>query len=68
MYQGIVRAVTSTFVALAWLWILSERMVSFQTGETKFVFGSNLRSVRRHFIKKDATLPQRTVVFAHDTA
>ena len=56
------RAVTFIFVALAWVRTLSERMVSFQTGETKFVFGNNLCSVGPRFITK-----QWMVVFAHNT-
>ena len=61
------RAVTSIFVALAWLRTLSERMVSFQAGEAKFVFVNNLCFVCRPFIKEHATAPQWMVVFAHDT-
>ena len=61
------RAVTSIFVALAWLRTLSERMVSFQAGETKFGFGNSHCSVGGPFIKKHATVPQRMVVFAHNT-
>ena len=61
------RAVKTFFVALPWLRTLSERMVSFQTGEIKFVLGNNLCSLGRRFIKEHAIAPQRMNVFEHNT-